>query len=209
MKLTIQSWPDGGAIPSKFALARIPDDGPFELSDNINPELAWQGAPGGTKSFAVLIHDPDVPSSPEDVNREDRVVPSDLARITFYHWVLVDIPADRTAISEGADSAGVTPGGKTPGPGPHGTTGINSYTDWFKGDADMGGEYGGYDGPCPPWNDSIVHHYHVTLYALDVVTLGLSGAFTGPDVLAAMDGHILAQASHTGLYSMNPDVPAI
>ena len=32
----------------------------------------------------------------------------------------------------------------------------------------MSGDYFGYDGPCPPWNDSIVHHYVFTVYALDV-----------------------------------------
>ena len=88
----------------------------------------------------------------------------------------------------------------------HGTTGINSYTDWFAGDADMGGNYGGYDGPCPPWNDSIMHHYHFTVYALDVEALNLEGAFTGADALAAMKGHVLDQASHMGTYTMNPNL---
>ena len=73
---------------------------------------------------------------------------------------------------------------------------------------DMGGVYGSYDGPCPPWNDSIVHHYHFTVYALDVETLGLSGEFGGDDVRQAIEGHVLAQAEHVGTYSMNPAVPA-
>src|SRR5690606_29409386 len=71
-----------------------------------------------------------------------------------------------------------------------------------------GGDYGQYDGPCPPWNDSIVHHYHFTVYALDVETLGLQGKFGGPAALAAMEGHILAKGSVVGKYSLNPDVPA-
>lgn len=175
MQLRIESWPNGGAIPSRYAFARVPDEGRFEFSGNVSPALSWTAPPQGTKSFALLMHDPDVPSSPEHVNQEDRLVPADLPRITFFHWVLVDIPADVLSIAEGADSAGVTPRGKKPGAGPLGTTGINSYTDWFDGDPDMGGDYGGYDGPCPPWNDSIVHHYHTTLYALDVETLSLSG----------------------------------
>ena len=82
-------------------------------------------------------------------------------------------------------------------------TGINSYTDWFAGDADMGGDYGGYDGPCPPWNDSIIHHYHITVYALDVETVELDGAFTGADALSAIKGHVLAEVSHMGTYTMN------
>jgi phosphatidylethanolamine-binding protein (PEBP) family uncharacterized protein len=39
---------------------------------------------------------------------------------------------------------------------------------WFAGDNDMRGDYYGYDGPCPPWNDEIVHRYVFTLFALDV-----------------------------------------
>ena len=46
--------------------------------------------------------------------------------------------------------------------------GINDYTGWFAGDKDMAGNYFGYDGPCPPWNDEIPHRYVFTLYALDV-----------------------------------------
>ena len=100
----------------------------------------------------------------------------------------------------------MTPRGKTAGLRSYGRTGINSYTDWFSGDADMGGEYGGYDGPCPPWNDSIVHHYHFTVYALDVERVHLDGTFTGPDALAAIKGHVLAEASHIGTYTMNRDL---
>ena len=70
----------------------------------------------------------------------------------------------------------------------------------------MEGDYGGYDGPCPPWNDSIVHHYHFTVYALDVEQVDLEGSFTGADALAAIDGHILAKASHIGTYSMNREL---
>src|ERR1043166_2870044 len=79
--------------------------------------------------------------------------------------------------------------------------------DCFGADKDMGGDYFGYDGPCPPWNDSIVHHYVFTLYALDVARLALQGNFKGPDVLGAMRRHVLGQASVTGLYSLNPAVP--
>ena len=70
----------------------------------------------------------------------------------------------------------------------------------------MGGTYGGYDGPCPPWNDSIVHHYHFQLFALDVETLGLAGAFGAAELQSAMAGHVLAEASWMGTYSMNPEL---
>ncbi|MDO6460187.1 YbhB/YbcL family Raf kinase inhibitor-like protein [Granulosicoccaceae sp. 1_MG-2023] len=206
MKLTLDSWPEGGPIPEKFAFGRIPPEGRFALADNINPALSWDDVPPGTQSFALLCVDPDVPSSGEDVNQEGKSVPADLPRVNFYHWVVVNMPADLRAIAEGADSAGVTPKGKAPGQRPYGLTGINNYTDWFAGDPEMAGEYGGYDGPCPPWNDSIIHRYRFTVYALDVASLPLSGAFTGEDVLAAMEGHVLASASKTGIYTMNRDL---
>jgi phosphatidylethanolamine-binding protein (PEBP) family uncharacterized protein len=49
-----------------------------------------------------------------------------------------------------------------------------------------------------------VHRYIFTVYALDTSELPLEGRFTGPDVIKAMQGHILDQASITGLYSLNP-----
>ena len=142
------------------------------------------------------------------MNVEGRTVPADLARVPFYHWTLVDIPADTTEIAEGAVCNGVTPRGKTTGQTEHGVAGMNDYTGWFAGDADMGGTYGGYDGPCPPWNDSIMHHYHFEVFALDIPQIGLDGDFGGADVRAAIDGHVLATASHMGTYSLNPDVTA-
>lgn len=208
LTLAIDAWPDGAPIPARHAFGRPGDDGPFDFGGNLSPALRWSGAPEGTRSFAILVHDPDVPSSGEDVNQQGRRVPADLPRVDFFHWVLVDIPAATSGIDEGAASDGITARGKALGATPHGVTGSNDYTGWFAGDADMAGDYGGYDGPCPPWNDSIVHHYHFTLFALDVESLGLSGDFTGADVRRAMEGHVLASAVHVGTYSMNPDVPA-
>jgi Raf kinase inhibitor-like YbhB/YbcL family protein len=72
----------------------------------------------------------------------------------------------------------------------------------------MKGNYFGYDGPCPPWNDSIRHRYVFTLFALDIPRVPVEGAFTGQQVREAIAGHILAQASLTGTYSLNPAVPA-
>jgi Raf kinase inhibitor-like YbhB/YbcL family protein len=70
----------------------------------------------------------------------------------------------------------------------------------------LAGNYFGYDGPCPPWNDTIPHHYIFTLYAIDMLRCPVAGAFKGPEVLAAIKGHIIAQASITGLYTLNPSL---
>ena len=202
----ISGWADGASIPEKYAFCKIDQKTHVALSENVNPAVSWGQPPKGTKSFALICHDPDVPSSGEDVNQEGKTVPADLPRVDFYHWVLIDIPAEITLIKEGAAASGITAKGKPVGDKPYGRAGINSYTDWFAGDADMAGNYGDYDGPCPPWNDSILHHYHFTLYALDTTSLGLTGPFTGADALKAMQNHILAQSSYVGTCSLNPDL---
>lgn len=204
MHLTVHGIEDQQAIPATFAFG-VPGDGePMALGPNRNPALTWSDVPKGTQSFAVIVRDPDVPGDPSDVNQPGKTLPASLPRVDFYHWVLVDIPGDSLAIGEGEDADGVTPKGKTPGKARHGLCGINTFTDFLAGDPDMGGTYGGYDGPCPPWNDERIHHYHFTVYALDVPSLGLAGEFTGAEAIEAMQGHILDQATVTGTYTLNP-----
>ncbi|CAM5201662.1 YbhB/YbcL family Raf kinase inhibitor-like protein [Oligella ureolytica] len=82
--------------------------------------------------------------------------------------------------------------------------GVNNFTEWFASDPDMKGDYFGYDGPCPPFNDSLIHHYHFTLYALDIELLPLEGNFKCADVVKAMADHVLAEATITGTYTLNP-----
>ena len=201
MKVQSKSFDNGARIPGDFA-AGIPGSGGPMPGPNKSPQLAWSDAPAGTKSFAVICHDPDVPSKPDDVNKADRTVPYDLPRVDFYHWVLVDIPPSMTELAEGVDGSGFTPRGKPIGKTDHGVRGVNSYTDWFGGDANMSGDYGGYDGPWPPFNDERLHHYHFTVYALDVASLGMPERFTGPDALEKMKGHVLAKASWMGTYAL-------
>jgi Raf kinase inhibitor-like YbhB/YbcL family protein len=79
---------------------------------------------------------------------------------------------------------------------------------FFAGDGDMAGNYFGYDGPCPPWNDAVLHHYVFTLYALDIDRLAVQGNLTGAEVLSLIGGHILGQASITGTYTLNAELIA-
>ena len=207
MKLTSTSFADGGAIPAEYAFCAPDAKTHATLSKNRNPQLAWSGAPGSTKSYAIVCHDPDVPSRPDDVNKEGRAVRASLARVEFFHWVLVDLPASVTSVAAGEFSSSVTPHGKQGPAAAHGARqGVNSYTDWFASDKSMSGEYRGYDGPCPPWNDELVHRYVFTVYALDVLRLPVEGAFRGPDVRQAIQRHVLAQAAITGRYTLNPNV---
>jgi len=207
MKLTSRRLADSQKIPGEFAFCVPAQTGHVCLGGNRNPPLAWSGAPTGTRSFALICHDPDVPSCGDDVNQVGRTVPASLPRVDFFHWVLVDLPASITEIAEGEFSGDVVPRGK-PGPAaPHGARqGINDYTGWFASDRDMSGDYFGYDGPCPPWNDELRHRYVFTVFALDVERLPLQGKFNGAQAREAMRGHILAQASLTGLYTLNPAV---
>lgn len=205
MKLTSNSFMDQGGIPERNAFGKPDEKNHVALAGNANPHLAWSDVPEGTKSFAVICHDPDVPSKPDDVNQTDREVPASLPRVDFYHWVLVDIPAATTEIAEGAYSDGITPRGKAGPLALDGTRqGINDFTSWFAADHDMNGDYFGYDGPCPPWNDAIPHRYIFTVYALDVAELPFDGKFTGNDAIKAMQDHILGQDSITGIYTLNP-----
>jgi len=204
MQVTSSSFKDGGAIPAEYAFCAIDAKTHATLSQNRSPQLSWSGAPAGTKSFAIVCHDPDVPSKGDDVNQEGRVVPKSLPRVDFFHWVLVDLPPRPTTIAEGEYSRGFTPRGK-PGPATrHGARhGLNDYTGWFAGNPEMAGQYFGYDGPFPPFNDSLVHHYVFTLYALDLPRLPVEGAFTGPQVRQALARHALAEATFSGTYTLN------
>ncbi|HEX7339152.1 MAG TPA: YbhB/YbcL family Raf kinase inhibitor-like protein [Rhodanobacteraceae bacterium] len=204
MQLTSDSFANGGVIPAPFAFGKPGD--PIALSDNRNPHLAWRDIPDGTRSFVLTCVDPDVPSKGDDVNQTGRTVPADLPRVEFVHWVMVDIPRECGELGEGSCSDGIVAHGKVDPVGPPGSRqGLNDYTGWFAGDEAMRGEYYGYDGPCPPWNDAIVHHYHFAIHALDVVTLNLTGRFDLDDVRRAMTGHVLARAEWVGTYAIHPE----
>ncbi len=88
MLLTSETFHDGGSLDPKHTC-----DGA-----GISPGFRWVGTPEGTKSFALIAHDPDAPSG--DVT----------------HWLLFDIPASATSLEEGE-----------PGSGPDGISGKNEH----------------------------------------------------------------------------------
>jgi hypothetical protein len=205
MKISSESFEDGGAMPARLAFGKPHTTQHVELSDNRSPHLAWEDLPAGTRSLALICSDPDAPTIPDDVNREGVTVPRELRRADFHHWALVDLAPDGPPLAEGEFSEGVTAGGKDAASGPRDTRqGANGYTQWFAGDEAMAGTYFGYDGPCPPWNDERVHRYRFTLYALDVDRCPVEREFTAQDVLAAIEGHVLGEASITGTYAIYP-----
>ena len=130
---------------------------------DFSPHLSWSGAPEGTRSFALIVDDPDAP---------DPRAP----KVTWVHWVLYNLPADASQL----------PRSVAPESLPHGTRhGLN---DWQRT---------GYGGPCPPIGR---HRYFFKLYALDSVLPDL-GAATKDEVLAAMEGKVLAMAELVGTYA--------
>ncbi|GAB4182723.1 MAG: YbhB/YbcL family Raf kinase inhibitor-like protein [Wenzhouxiangellaceae bacterium] len=206
MKLFSEDLRDQQAIDPRFAFGRPDGQGKMILSDNLNPHLAWSEVPATTRSFALVCIDPDVPASAEQANQEAVTIPHDAPRTDFYHWNMINIAADSRHIDRGVCSQGVTVGGKQQPSGPAGTTqGLNDYTRFMAGSG-MAGQYHGYDGPCPPWNDERLHHYQFCLYALDIAYLDLAPGFTGPDLMQAIKAHILDRACLTGTYTLNPQL---
>lgn len=187
-----------------LALGRPDPVDHVKLAANRNPHLAWDAPPAGTQSLALLCVDGDCPSEGSLVNREGVTVPVALPRVDFFHWVLIDLPAHLREIGEGTHSDRVTPRGKPLGPSPSGgRQGLNDYTGWFSSDPEMSGQWAGYDGPCPPWNDERVHGYRFEIFALDVHRLEVPDVFGGADVRRAMAGHVLASSQIVGLYSFS------
>lgn len=202
MQLLSKNFEDQQFIPARFAFARSDGNGQMALSDNLNPHLSWQGAPAGTRSFALICVDPDVPASADGVNQAGHVLSADSPRVDFYHWCMANIPDSVTELAAGSCGEGVQLGGKPDPQGPAGSVqGMNDYTHFMAG-SEMAGTYRGYDGPCPPWNDARMHHYHFKVFALDVAQLNLPADFSGQQLLAAMAGHVLAESTLVGRYTL-------
>ncbi len=144
-----KAFKNGERIPTKYTC-----DG-----ENISPSISWENASKVTKTFALILDDPDVPNG------------------TFTHWVIYNIPISETGLVE-----------KIP---PDGTL-TNSAVQGKNGAGRIG-----YTGPCP---SSGTHRYQFHLYALDT-QLSLPAGATKGELLSAMEGHVLAQAELTGLYS--------
>jgi Raf kinase inhibitor-like YbhB/YbcL family protein len=207
MKLWSDAFKDGAVIPARYAFCAPDQQTLVRLSGNVSPHLAWNEVPNGTQSFALMVYDCDAPLDRSDVNQTGKTLAPGIARQAFFHWLMVDIPAACRSLGEGEYSNGVLAGGKPPDRGDgvlRPLQGVNDYSNWFADDAAMAGQYYGYDGPCPPWNDMLMHHYIFRLYALDVPTLGIARGYTGIQFKQAIFGHILDEAQIIASYTLNP-----
>jgi Raf kinase inhibitor-like YbhB/YbcL family protein len=130
-------------------------------SPNVSPALAWSGAPKATKSFAISMYDPDAPTGSG-----------------FWHWWVVNIPADVTSLPKGAGGGTGLPAGAMQGRNDYSTT--------------------SYGGPCPPPGKP--HHYVITVYALDADKLDVDQNASPAVIGFNAHAHTLAKATLTGLY---------
>jgi Raf kinase inhibitor-like YbhB/YbcL family protein len=97
--LSSPDFKNNGAIPDKYTFNNMGCTG-----QNLSPALEWKNAPAGTKSFALMVHDPDAPTGSG-----------------WWHWVLYNIPASTTSLPEGAGKS--LPAGAAEGSTDFGTTG--------------------------------------------------------------------------------------
>jgi hypothetical protein len=206
LKVNVDSLENGKMLAGKYAFCVPAAQGHVAGGPNLSPAISWSGGPAATKSYAILLHDTDSPAEQrEKMNKEGETLTAAVPRRNFFHWVLVDIPASVTSLAEGADSNARVLHGKPATPAAAGgVRGLNDFTKVFAANEALKGQYYGYDGPCPPWNDENVHHYHFTVYALSVPTLNLGKDFDGAAALAAIQGKVLAQGEVLGLYTTNP-----
>jgi Raf kinase inhibitor-like YbhB/YbcL family protein len=205
LNVKVDSIKSGRMIPDKYEFCIPAAQGHAGPGSDISPPISWSKGPRGTQSYAVILTDTDSPKENRDkMNKEGMTVPSTSARQTFYHWVTVDIPANVRSLKEGNDSTARVAHGKAGTPAGVGTRGLNTFTVVFAANDAMKGQYYGYDGPCPPWNDENVHHYHFFVYALSVKSLNLPKDFDGSAAIEAMKGKVLAEGKLDATYTTNP-----
>jgi Raf kinase inhibitor-like YbhB/YbcL family protein len=152
MSFTIKttSFSDGSSIPKQHTC-----DG-----EDVSPPLTWSNAPAGTQSFALIADDPDAPGG------------------TWTHWLIWNIPATTTSLSENVP--------KTESLADGSSQGKNDF------------KRIGYGGPCPPAGKP--HRYFFKLYALGT-KFDLKPEATRHELEGAIEGHVLAHTELMGRYA--------
>ena len=202
LNVTVEGIGSDGYIDPDFAFCIKAEKQHVKEGHDKSVGITWSKGPEETKSYAIIMVDPDVPAVFDDAGKEGKTLPVTLQRRNFYHWILLDIPADKTSIPAYADSQAVAKKGKSEINTPYGMRGVNDYAPYFASDPERKGIYAGYDGPCPPWNDELVHSYHFKVFALDVKTLGLKGQIDGKTAMAVIGPHVIAEGEAIGKYSL-------
>lgn len=171
--LTSPDIGSGMAIGQKFVLNGFGCSG-----GNVSPALSWQGAPAGTKSFAIQVYDPDAPTGSG-----------------AWHWAVYNIPSSVTSLPQGAGNAS----GRLP------TGAFGGTTDFL--DTGVTGGNGNWGGPCPPVGGK-PHRYVFTVYALAVDDLHAAAGIPKSGTAAlhgfilnfGLGDKLLGKASFTAYY---------
>ena len=160
-KVTSDSFKDGDYLAQAHILSA--DFGFGCAGGNQSPHLQWSGAPAGTKSFAITCFDPDAPTGSG-----------------FWHWLVVNIPANVTKLPLGAgNKGGALPAGA-----------LQTRTDFGAP---------GYGGPCPPEGDH-PHRYLFTVFAVSADRLDVKADTSAAVVGFNLHFNTLAKAELMGLF---------
>jgi Raf kinase inhibitor-like YbhB/YbcL family protein len=161
--LTVSSgaFGDGEPIPAKYA-CNTPQKDACDLG--LSPPLSWTAGPAQTQSYAIVVCDPEGHD--------------------WLHWIVSNIPASTTSLSEGASGhcKSQLPSGATDGKNEFGQI--------------------GYGVPCPPAGSG-VHHYIFTVYALPTATIALPASAKCAELKAVLDSQAIARGAVTGTYRID------
>lgn len=159
LHVSSESFKDGQTLPPAQRSGKMRAGGQDE-----SPQLSWNGAPVGTRSYAVTMFDPDAPGHGG-----------------FWHWAVLDLPADVTSLPAGA--------------GAEGNRRLPAAALQLKNDAG----FHGYLGAAPPPGHG-AHRYVVTVYALDVEQSGLDAGAAPAKLEGKLAPHILGRGTLTGIF---------
>ncbi len=205
LQVTVAGIRHGKAIPASQALCTPNAEG---RSDKVTaasrPTIRWSGAPQGTQSFAVFMMDPDVPADFTNAGKPGKTIAEGAKRQDFFHYGIVTLPAEATMLPGSGSAAKPDQGVELPN-----DLGLAGYVP-------TPAQYGG---PCPPWNDERLHHYHFVVLALGAnapVTLppGEPNRKPGEAPNSARNTYnrliassaVLAKGETVGTYSLNPSL---
>ncbi|MBW3557158.1 MAG: YbhB/YbcL family Raf kinase inhibitor-like protein [Actinobacteria bacterium] len=145
IKLTSEAFGEGAQIPERFSCE----------GENVSPPLAWSNLPDGAVELALVMTDPDAPGA------------------TFYHWIMVGIPASATSLGEGEVPEGAV-------------------------EAESSSGKASYIGMCPP--DGSTHRYVFTIYALNS-RVEVPAVQPPEATVAAIEDAAVARGMLTGRFS--------
>lgn len=196
LEVSVADFKNGEPIPAIHAYCINKDGEKHAPGENISPSISWTKGPEGTKAYAIVVVDRDVPKKFDNANKEGKTIGITEPRQNFYHWMLLNIPADVTEIPEGK--------------GKDKNVGLQLVSDYLKFSGEKPSylskmKYTGYDGMCPPWNDERIHNYHFKVLALSNFYQPQEND-SGDKISRALTKLTLAEGEVVGTYTLNDNL---